>query len=104
MASQHLVSTKSVDWLSSSFRLGRSRPGAAGLAHLVCMKTTAHSQTGLGPVLTLSQLASRSKGRSPDANIADGPEALVRRCCRGDPGHCPPRGMRHERCHSDLSR
>ncbi len=77
MASQHLVSTKSVDRLSSSARLGRSRPGAAGLAHLVCMTTTAHSETGLGPVLTLSQLASqlgvsvqtlydlRSQGRGP---------------------------------------
>src|SRR4051794_19033447 len=57
MASQHLVSTKSIDWLSSSARLGRSRPGAAGLAHLVCMKTTAHSETGLSAFVTLSQLA-----------------------------------------------
>ena len=77
MASQHLVSTKSIDWLSSSVRLGRSRPGAAGLAHLVCMKTTAHSETRLSPFVTLSQLAAqlgvsvqtlydlRSQGRGP---------------------------------------
>src|SRR3954468_17927112 len=77
MASQHLVSRKSVDWLSSSVGLGRSRPGAAGLAHLACMKITAHSETGLSAFVTLSQLASqlgvsvqtlydlRSQGRAP---------------------------------------
>ena len=77
MASQHLVSTKSVDRSSSSARLGRSRHGAAGLVHLVCMKTTTLSETGLGPVVTLSQLATqlgvsvqtlydlRSQGRGP---------------------------------------
>ena len=55
MASQHLVGTKSIDWLSSSVRLGRSWPGAAGLAHLVCMKTTAPPETGLGPVLRVGR-------------------------------------------------
>jgi excisionase family DNA binding protein len=77
MASQHLVSTKSIERLSPSVRLGRSRPGAEGLAHLVCMKTTTHPETGLGAVLTLSQLATqlgvtvqtlydlRSQGRGP---------------------------------------
>ena len=77
MASQHLVSTKSVRRPMPSVRLGRSRPGAAGLAHLVCMTTTTPPGTGLGPVLTLSQLATqlgvtvqtlydlRSQGRGP---------------------------------------
>ncbi len=77
MASQQKLSTKSVDRPTSSARLGRSRPRAAGLAHLVCMKTTTHPETGLGPVLTLSQLATqlgvtvqtlydlRSQGRGP---------------------------------------
>ena len=77
MASQQKLSTKSVDRPSSSDRLGRSRPRAAGLAHLVCMDTTTHPETGLGPVLTLSQLAAqlgvtvqtlydlRSQGRGP---------------------------------------
>lgn len=77
MATQQKVSTKSVDWPTSSTRLGRSRPGAAGLVHLVCMKTTTPPETGLGAVLTLSQLAAqlgvtvqtlydlRSQGRGP---------------------------------------
>ena len=77
MASQHLVSTKSVDWSSSSVRLGRSRPAAARLEHLVCMTTTTPSEAALGLVLTLSQLATqlgvsvqtlydlRSQGRGP---------------------------------------
>ena len=77
MASQQKLSTKSVGWPPSSVRLGRSRLGAAGLAHLVCMKTTTHPETGLGTVLTLSQLATqldvsvqtlydlRSQGRGP---------------------------------------
>jgi excisionase family DNA binding protein len=77
VATQRKLSTKWLDWPSSSARLGRSRPGAAGLAHLVCMKTTTHPETGLGPVLTLSQLAAqlgvsvqtlydlRSQGRGP---------------------------------------
>jgi len=77
MVSQHLVSTKSVCSSTSSARLGLSRPPAAGLAHLVCMETTTHLETALGPVLTLSQLAAqlgvtvqtlydlRSQGRGP---------------------------------------
>lgn len=77
MTTQQKVSTKSVDRPNSSARLGRSRPRAAGLAHLVCMKTTTHPETALGPVLTLSQLATqlgvtvqtlydlRSQGRGP---------------------------------------
>jgi excisionase family DNA binding protein len=77
VASQQKLSTKSVAWPLSSASLGRSRPRAAGLAHLVCMTTTTHSQSGLGPVLTLSQLAAqlgvsvqtlyhlRSQGRGP---------------------------------------
>lgn len=77
MASQHLVSTKSVDGPSSSTHLGRSRPRAAGLVHLVGMETTTQPETTLGPVLTLSQLATqlgvtvqtlydlRSQGRGP---------------------------------------
>lgn len=77
MATQQKLSTKSVGWPSSSGRLGRSRPSTAALAHLVSMKTTTHSETGLGPVVTLSQLASqlgvslqtmydlRSQGRGP---------------------------------------
>jgi excisionase family DNA binding protein len=76
VASQRKLSTKSVDWPTSSARLGRSRPRAAGLAHLVGMETTTHPET-LGPVLTLSQLATqlgvsvqtlydlRSQGRGP---------------------------------------
>ncbi len=77
MASQHLVSRKSVACPTSSARLGVSRPNAAQLAHLVCMTTTTPPETGLGPVLTLSQLAAqlgvtvqtlydlRSQGRGP---------------------------------------
>jgi predicted DNA-binding transcriptional regulator AlpA len=77
VATQQKLSTKSVDWPASSARLGRSRHGAAGLAHLVCMKTSTHAATGLDPVVTLSQLASqldvsvqtlydlRSQGRGP---------------------------------------
>lgn len=77
MASQQKLSTKSVGCTTPSVRLGRSRPGAAGLAHLVCMKTTTPSETGLDSVVTLSQLAAqlgvsvqtlydlRSQGRGP---------------------------------------
>ena len=77
MAFQHLVSTKSVDGPTHSALLGRSRPAAARLAHLNCMTTTTHPEPTLGPVLTLSQLATqlgvtaqtlydlRSQGRGP---------------------------------------
>lgn len=77
MATQRKLSTKSVDRPPSSARLGCSRPRAADLAHLVCMETTTLPETGLGPVLTLSQLAAqlgvtvqtfydlRSQGRGP---------------------------------------
>ena len=78
MASHHLVSTKSVRRSTPSAHLGPSRPSAAGLVHLVCMKTTTHpAVASLGPVLTLSQLAAqlgvtvqtlydlRSQGRGP---------------------------------------
>jgi excisionase family DNA binding protein len=77
MATPRLLSTKSASWPTSSVRLGRSRARAAGLAHLVCMKTTPQAETALGPVLTLSQLAIelgvtvqtlydlRSQGRGP---------------------------------------
>ena len=77
MAIQQKVSTKSVRRSTASAGLGPSRPRAAGLAHLVCMETTTHPQTALGPVLTLSQLATqlgvtvqtlydlRSQGRGP---------------------------------------
>ena len=78
MATQQKLSRKSVRRPTPSARLGRSRPAAAGLAHLVCMKTTTHPEiTALGPVLTLSQLAAqlgvsvqtlydlRSQGRGP---------------------------------------
>jgi len=77
MASRHLVSTKSFPGTGSSPRLGRSRPGPARPVHLACMETTTHPQTGLGPVLSLSQLAAqlgvsvqtlydlRSQGRGP---------------------------------------
>jgi len=77
MADQQKLSRESAAWPSSSVRLGRSRPGEAGLAHLVGMETTTHPGTGLGPVLTLSQLATqlgvsvqtlydlRSQGRGP---------------------------------------
>jgi hypothetical protein len=61
VASQQKLSTKAVRWPTSSGRLVRSRPCAAGLAHLVCMETTTHPQSGLGPVLTLSQLAAQSR-------------------------------------------
>ena len=77
MASQQKLSTKSDDGPVPSLCLGRSRPGAAWLAHLVCMTTTTQPQTELGSVLTLSQLAAqlgvgvqtlydlRSQGRGP---------------------------------------
>ena len=77
MTTQQKLNTKPVGWPSSSARLGRSRPGTTALAHLVCMKTTTHPETGLGPVVTLSQLAGqlgvsvqtlydlRSQGRGP---------------------------------------
>ena len=85
MATQQKVSTKSVNWPSSSARLGRSGAGSARPVHLVGMETPTHRQTrvhasheaGLGPVLTLSQLATqlgvsvqtlydlRSQGRGP---------------------------------------
>lgn len=77
MASQQKLSTKSIRSQGPSVRLGRSRPAAARLEHLVCMTTTTSSETALGPVLTLSQLAAqlgvtvqtlydlRSQGRGP---------------------------------------
>jgi len=77
MASQQKVNTKSVHRPTSSDCLGRPRPRAAGLAHLVCMKTTTPPETAVGRVLTLSQLAAqlgvtvqtlydlRSQGRGP---------------------------------------
>ena len=77
MASQQKLSTKSISSQGPSVRLGRSRPAAARLEHLVCMATTTPSETALGPVLTLSQLAAqlgvtvqtlydlRSQGRGP---------------------------------------
>lgn len=77
MRSQQKLSTKSARRPPSSAPLGPSRPRAVGLAHLVCMETTSHPETGLGPVLTLSQLAVqlgvtvqtlydlRSQGRGP---------------------------------------
>ncbi len=77
MTSQQKLSTKSVHRPASSVRLGRSRPRVARLVHLVCMKTTPPPDSGLGPVLTLSQLAAqlgvtvqtlydlRSQGRGP---------------------------------------
>lgn len=77
MASQQKVSRKSIGRQAPSAGLGGSRPTTARLAHLVCMTTTTHSETGLGPVLTLSQLAAqlgvtvqtlydlRSQGRGP---------------------------------------
>ena len=77
MAIQHKLTTKSVRWPTRSGPLVRSRSCAAGLAHLVCMETTTHPEPGLGPVLTLAQLAAqlgvsvqtlydlRSQGRGP---------------------------------------
>lgn len=77
MATQRKVSRKSIGTTGDSARLGRSRSATARLAHLVCMTTTTPSETGLGPVLTMSQLASqlgvtvqtlydlRSQGRGP---------------------------------------
>ena len=77
MATQQKLSTKSVPRPTASARLGPRRTGAAGLAHLVGMETTTHPEAGLGPVLTLSQLATqlgvtvqtlydlRSQGRDP---------------------------------------
>lgn len=85
MTTQQKLSTKSVDWPPPSARLGLSGAGSARPVHLVGMETTTHRQThahasreaGLGPVLTLSQLATqlgvsvqtlydlRSQGRGP---------------------------------------
>jgi excisionase family DNA binding protein len=85
VATQQNVSTKSGSWAQLSAFLDPPRARAAGLAHLCGMKTTAKRQTlahasaerGLGPVLTLSQLAAqlgvsvqtlydlRSQGRGP---------------------------------------
>ena len=77
MANQQKLSAKSVQRSTSSAQLGPSRPRAAGLVHLVCMETTTHPEAGLGPVRTLSQLATqlgvtvqtlydlRSPGRDP---------------------------------------
>lgn len=77
MATQQKLTKKSAGCRPSSVRLGRSRQSTAPLAHLVCMKTTTHSETELGPVVTLSQLAAqlgvslqtmydlRSQGRGP---------------------------------------
>ena len=57
MATQQKLSTKSIRSHGRSVRLGRSRPVTARLEHLGCMTTTTPSETALGPVLTLSQLA-----------------------------------------------
>ena len=77
MASQQKLSTKWVRRPTHSVRLGHSRPRAAGPVHLVCMETTRHPETALGPVGILSQLATelgltvqtqydlRSQGRGP---------------------------------------
>lgn len=77
MASHHLVSRKFIGCQGHSPRLGRSRPATERLAHLVGMTTTTTTETALGPVLTLSQLAGqlgvsvqtlydlRSQGRGP---------------------------------------
>ncbi|MFL6108017.1 MAG: helix-turn-helix transcriptional regulator [Marmoricola sp.] len=77
MATHQKVIRKSTGRSRYSSPLGESRPDMAGLAHLACMTTTTHSETGLGPVLTLSQLAAqlgvtvqtlydlRSQGRGP---------------------------------------
>ena len=77
MASQHLVTTKSGRRPTPAARLGRSRPCASALAHLMVMETTTHSERAFGPVVTLSQLATqlgvsvqtlydlRSQGRGP---------------------------------------
>ena len=59
MATQQKLSTKPIRSQGRSVRLGRSRPAAARLEHLVCMTTTTPSETALGPVLTLSQLATQ---------------------------------------------
>jgi excisionase family DNA binding protein len=77
VTSQQKVSTKSAGRKAPSARLGRLRTATAQLAHLVSMTTTTPSETALGPVLTLSQLATqlgvsvqtlydlRSQGRGP---------------------------------------
>lgn len=77
MATQRKVSRKSNGRKGHSAPLCGSRAALAGLAHLVCMTTTTPSETGLGPVFTLSQLAEqlgvtvqtlydlRSQGRGP---------------------------------------
>lgn len=77
MAIQQKVSRKSVGRQGRSVRLGASRTTTERLAHLVCMTTTTPTETALGTVLTLSQLADqlgvtvqtlydlRSQGRGP---------------------------------------
>lgn len=77
MATQQKVSRKSICRRRHSARVGGSRLATAQLAHLVGMTTTSSSETALGPVLTLSQLATqlgvtvqtlydlRSQGRGP---------------------------------------
>jgi len=59
VATQQKLSTKSASQSTGSVGLGGSRPIPAGLAHLVCMETTTPSETGLGAVITLSQLATQ---------------------------------------------
>ena len=77
MACHHLVTTRSIQRHGHSARLGRSRPTTGRLEHLVCMTTTTRSEAALGPVFTLSELATqlgvsvqtlydlRSQGRGP---------------------------------------
>lgn len=77
MPTQRKVSEKSPGGPRLSARLDCSRPGASRLVHLVGMETTSRPTTALGPVLTLSQLATqlgvstqtlydlRSQGRGP---------------------------------------
>jgi hypothetical protein len=77
VATQRKLSTKSIASQGHSARLGRSRSATSRLAHLVSMTTTTPSETALGPVLTLSELAGqlgvtfqnlydlRSQGRGP---------------------------------------
>ena len=77
MTSQQKLSRKPIRSQGRSVPLGRPRPAAAQLEHLLCMTTTTPSETALGTVLTLSQLATqlgvtvqtlydlRSQGRGP---------------------------------------
>ena len=66
MASQQKLSTKSRSQ-GPSVRLGRSRPAAARLEHLVCMTTTTPSETALGSEVDawLAQLEGDDAERHP---------------------------------------